>query len=229
MSRSRPYQPFLFRLLHGINGLLIIASILTGFLVYNSYDGRWGKLPIAKVPEIIDIHGTIAVTFFLIIPAFAIYSLYAGKNRLLQPNSLANVTKLNQPAVWYNLHRLVNTLMLFAATLAALSGRMMKEEWLPNGQLNHFGYSLHLASWLALILCLALHLLMVIKVGGIPLIQSMIDWQFSPKDSPRHWKTHTLSWLKTNKNYSQLLRENATVKIVVFSGLVLALVIPVFI
>jgi hypothetical protein len=223
MSRSRPYQPFLFRLLHGINGLLILASILTGFLVYNSYDGRWGKLPIAKVPEIIDIHGTIAVSFFLVIPAFAIYSLYAGDKRLLQPNSLANITKP------YNLHRLVNTLMLFAATLAALSGRMMKEEWLPNGQLNHFGYSLHLVSWLVIIFCLALHLLMVVKVGGIPLIQSMIDWQFRPNDSPRHWKSNTIAWFKSHKYYSQLIGQNAFLQIGLFSGLVLALVIPIFI
>ena len=229
MSRSRPYRPFLLRLLHSINGLLIIASILTGFLVYNSYDGRWGKLPIGKLPEIIDIHGTIAVSFFLVIPAFAIYSLYAGKKRIFQPNSLANLTQLNQPAAWYNLHRLVNTSMLVAATLAALSGRMMKEEWLPNGQFNHFGYSLHLVSWLVIILCLALHLLIVVKVGGLPLIQSMIDWHFNPKDSPRHWKSNTIGWLKSHKDYSQLILENAPLKMIVFWGWVVALVIPVFI
>lgn len=195
MSRSRPYQPFLLRVLHGLNGLFIIGAILTGFLVYNSYDGRWSKLPIPKIPEIIDIHGTISVCFFLVIPAFAIYSFHPGEKRLLQPSSLQNIFRLDRPIGWYSLHRLANTLMLLAATLAALSGRMMKEEWLPNGELNHFAYSLHLLSWLVMVACLGFHLLMVAKVGGIPLIKAMCDWHFRPQDSPRHWKANTLNWL----------------------------------
>ena len=38
MSRSAPYQPLLLRILHGVSGILVIAAIITGFLVYNTYD-----------------------------------------------------------------------------------------------------------------------------------------------------------------------------------------------
>jgi hypothetical protein len=200
MLRNRPYQPLLLRLLHGVNGLLIIGAIITGFLVYNTYDGRWGKLPIPHLSEIQDIHGTIAVTFFLIFPAFALYSFHSGEKRLLQPDSVKNLGKINQQIGWYSWHRLVNTLMLIAAILAAFSGRTMKEEWLPNGELNHPGYYLHLFSWLVMLLCLVFHLLMVAKVGGLPLIVSMFNWQVRPQDSPRHWKANTLNWLQKQKS-----------------------------
>jgi len=200
MFRNLPYQPLLLRLLHGINGCLIIGSIITGFWVYNTFDGRWGKLPLPNLSSIQDIHGTIAVSFFLIIPAFALYSFHPGEKRLLQPDSLKNLTNLNQKIGWYSWHRLVNTLMLLAAILAAFSGRTMKEEWLPNGELNHPWYYLHLFAWLVMVLCLVLHLLMVAKVGGIPLILSMFNWQVRPQDSPRHWKANTLNWLKQQKS-----------------------------
>jgi hypothetical protein len=200
MFRNLPYQPLLLRLLHGINGCLIIGSIITGFWVYNTLDGRWGKLPLPNLAAIQDIHGTIAVCFFLLIPVFALYSFHPGEKRLLQPDSLNNLTNLNQKIGWYSWHRLVNTLMLLAAILAAFSGRTMKEEWLPNGELNHPWYYLHLFAWLVMVLCLVLHLLMVAKVGGIPLILSMFNWQVRPQDSPRHWKTHTVNWLKQQKS-----------------------------
>ena len=92
----------------------------------------------------IGIHGTLGLCFFLGIPALAIYSFHPGRKRLLQADSLSNLLNLNKPLSWYSWHRLVNTLMLLAATLAVFSGRTMKEEWLPNGELNHFWYYLHL-------------------------------------------------------------------------------------
>ncbi|MFM5981538.1 MAG: cytochrome b/b6 domain-containing protein, partial [Sphaerospermopsis kisseleviana] len=46
MTRSAPYQPLLLRIIHGVNGILVIAAIITGFLVYNTFDQRFGKLPI---------------------------------------------------------------------------------------------------------------------------------------------------------------------------------------
>ncbi|MCC5618852.1 cytochrome b/b6 domain-containing protein, partial [Nostoc sp. CHAB 5836] len=45
MPRSVPYQPLLLRILHGASGILAIAAIITGFLVYNTYDRRFGKIP----------------------------------------------------------------------------------------------------------------------------------------------------------------------------------------
>jgi hypothetical protein len=48
MPRSKPYQPLLLRLLHGVNAVLIIGAAITGFLVYDSWDGRFGGLSLTK-------------------------------------------------------------------------------------------------------------------------------------------------------------------------------------
>jgi hypothetical protein len=71
---------------------------------------------------------------------------------------------------------------------------MMSEKWLPQGELNHFWYSAHLVAWLILVMAIALHLLMSIKVGGIPLILSMLHWRFRSQDSPALWRQHLLHW-----------------------------------
>ena len=42
----RPYQPSLLRLLHGATALLALAAWLSGLVVYSSFDGRWGRLPL---------------------------------------------------------------------------------------------------------------------------------------------------------------------------------------
>ncbi len=194
MSRSQPYQPLLLRILHNVNGLLVLGAIVTGFLVYNTYDGRFGKLPIPAIEDIIDVHGTIAVTFFFFIPLFILYSFHAGKGRLIQPDSFANLAHLTEFIGQYSFHRIVNTFMLLAAILSIISGRMMKEEWLPQGDLNQTWYSLHLLAWALLIGCLAIHLLSVARVGGAPLFQAMLSVRFRPEDSPALWGQRLNHW-----------------------------------
>jgi hypothetical protein len=39
-----------------------------------------------------------------------------------------------------------------------------------------------------------LHLLMSAKVGGIPLLLSILSYQFRPKDSPALWRENILQW-----------------------------------
>ncbi|MEY3255208.1 MAG: hypothetical protein RLZZ29_339, partial [Cyanobacteriota bacterium] len=68
MSRSTPYQPVILRILHSLSGILVLAAIITGFLVYNTFDKRFGSLPIAKINPIQDIHGTVALLFLLLLP-----------------------------------------------------------------------------------------------------------------------------------------------------------------
>lgn len=178
MARTAPYQPFLLRLLHGGSALLAIGAILTGFLVYNTYDGRWGRLPIPKISEIEGIHGTFGLFFLLLLPAFALYSFHAGQKRLIQPQSLSQLTaQVGQPIWWVNLQRLTNTLMLVAATVAVITGRMMQEKWMTAGELHHVWYSLHLLAWVGFIVSLLLHLLMSARVGGAPLLLSMWRWE----------------------------------------------------
>ncbi len=191
---TRPYQPLLLRILHGLIGLFTIAAIITAYWTYDIYDGRWGKIPLPKWTEIEGIHGTFGVWTFLIFPLFAVYAFHRGKRRLIQPDSFNQITQFGKPIWWYTLHRLVNTLSILAVTFAVCSGRMMDEKWLPQGELNHFWYSAHLISWLVLVICIALHVFMSIKVGSLPLILSMIDWRFRSKDNPALWRKNFDSW-----------------------------------
>ncbi|MGQ9872839.1 cytochrome b/b6 domain-containing protein [Leptodesmis sp.] len=202
MSRSQPYQPLLLRILHNVNGLLALGAIVTGFLVYNTYDGRFGKLPIPAIEDIIDVHGTIAVTFFFFLPLFILYSFHAGKGRLIQPDSFANLSHLTEFIGQHSFHRIVNTFMLLAAILSTISGRMMKEEWLPQGDLNQIWYSLHLLAWAVLIGGLAIHLLSVARVGGAPLFQAMLSVYFRPEDSPALWGQRLNQWWQSLRSKS---------------------------
>jgi cytochrome b561 len=198
MSQKIPYQPLVFRILHSVNGLIAIGALITGFLVYDSYDGRFGGLGLTKENRaLIDIHGTFGFfLFFVILPLFLAYCLIKGKKRLISPDQVQNLTKeINQPKWWYNLHRLVNTLTLISVSLAAISGKFQSEDWLPNKELNHFAYYVHLFAWLLLLICVLIHGLMVAKVGGIPLIISMYNLKYKPEDSPRLWKNNIQVWL----------------------------------
>lgn len=191
---SRPYQPFLLRILHGLTGLFAIAAMITAFWTYDTYDGRWGRIPLPKFTEIEGIHGTFGLWTLLILPFFVVYAFNRGQRRLIQSDFFNKLTQLGQPIWWYTLHRLVNTLSIVALTFAVFSGKMMSEKWLPQGELDHFWYYAHLISWLILATAIALHLLMSIKVGGIPLVLSMLDWQFRSQDSPALWRKHLTHW-----------------------------------
>jgi hypothetical protein len=237
MSRSAPYQPLLLRVLHGINGILVITSIITGFLVYNTFDGRFGQVLIPRIDPIQDIHGTVALFFLLLLPAFVLYSFHAGERRLLQPDSIQKLTQVGKPIWWLSLQRIINTLMLLSSVSAVISGRMMKEEWLPTRELDHLWYYCHLIAWVIMVCCLGIHLLMSAKVGGGPLLLSMWSWKFRPVDSPKNWYSRLRSWLGnfTINNFSnqinQLIQRNFSLRIiegVVLIGIIAAFVLPLF-
>jgi hypothetical protein len=184
---SQPYQPLLLRILHGLTGLSAIAAIVTAFWTYNTYDGRWGSVPLPKFQEIEGIHGTFGLWTLLVFPFFVVYAFNQGQRRLIQSNSLNKLVQVGQPIWWYTLHRLVNTVSILALTFALFSGKMMSEKWLPRGELNHFWYSAHLVAWLILVMAIALHVLMSMKVGGSPFVFSMLNWRFRSKDNPALW------------------------------------------
>ncbi len=199
MSRSLPYQPLLLRLLHGATALLSILAIAAACLVYNTYDGRFLHLPLPQIPDIIGIHGTFGLLLLLVMPLFALYSFHPGQHRLIQPDSLKQISQLTQlgrPIWWYSLQRVVNTVMLIAVTFSLISGRMMKEEWLPAGQLDHSWYRLHVVGWIVLVICLAIHLLLGAKVGGLALFRSMVAWGWRADDAPTLWWSRVQQWLR---------------------------------
>lgn len=197
MSASQPYQPFLFRLLHGLNSLLVCGCIITGYLVYESYDRRFGTLWL--IPEdsnLIDIHGTWGFFLFFTALAFTYYSLRQGKKRLIQPDTLAQLKRTPQPIWWYTLHRLTNTIALLALALAVISGKFQDENWLRVGETHHLWYNVHLVAWGIMIVAIALHVLMAARVGGFPLLLSMANSQIRPSDHPRLWWDNFRNWLK---------------------------------
>lgn len=194
MKRTRPYQPLLLRLLHGLNGFFLIVAVVTAFWTYTIYDGRWGKIPLPSYRIIEGIHGTFGLYTLLIFPAFVIYSFHRGQRRLVQPKALNKMTQIGKPIWWYTLNRFTNTLSLIALTFALFSGKMMDETWLPNGELDHGWYYAHLISWVIVVGAIALHLLLKAKVGGAPLLLSMFSWQFLEKDRPALWPKHMASW-----------------------------------
>lgn len=194
MKSTQPYQPFLLRVLHGLTGLFLIAAILTAFWTYNTYDGRWGRIPLPSYREIEGIHGTFGLYTLLIFPAFVVYAFRRGQRRLVQPDSLAKLAEPGKPIWWYTVNRLTNTFTLLPLTFALFSGKMMDDTWLPKGELNHAWYYAHLVAWVIMVMAIALHLLMNAKVGGAPLLLSMLNWKFREPDSPKLWASHLSEW-----------------------------------
>lgn len=233
MKRNQPYQPLLFRLLHGLTGLFLILAILTAFWTYDTYDGRWGRIPLPTFPEIEGIHGTFGLYTLLIFPAFVLYSFHRGSQRLIQPDSMAQLNHVGKPIWWYTLNRFTNTSALIALTFALFSGKMMDSTWLPKGELNHAWYYVHLISWVVMVSAIAIHLLMNAKVGGAPLLLSVLNWRFREKDSPKLWSNHVTNWWSEVHKGSWLtwfqpVSALIMLEIAILLSLVAAWIIPIF-
>lgn len=220
MSRVHPYQPVLLRISHGVASALLVLALISGFLIYNTYDKRWGRLTLPTIGDIQGIHGTIALTFLLFLPVFALYSFHIGYRRLVEEQSFSQLKQFGKPVWWISVHRFSNTLMLLAATFAVVTGRMMKEEWLPAGEIHRQWYLAHLASWLCVFISLALHLLMGAKVGGVPLLVSMFNWKIRGEDM-------LLSWHQGFKiKHSSLVLK--VLESIVIGSIIMAFLLPVF-
>ena len=191
---SQPYQPLLLRILHGLTGFFVVGATLTAFWTYDTYDGRWGRIPLPRFKEIEGIHGTFGLFALLVFPLFVLYAFHRGQKRLIQSNSLTKLKQIGKPIWWYTLHRITNTLAILALTFALFSGKMMDEQWLPRGELDRGWYYAHLMAWVLVVACIALHLLMSAKVGGLPLLLSILNWRFLDKDSPARWREHVINW-----------------------------------
>ena len=220
MSRVHPYQPALLRILHGVAAVLLVLALMSGFLIYNTYDKRWGSLALPTIGDIQDIHGTIALTFLLFLPVFALYSFHIGYRRLVEEQSFSQLKQFGKPIWWISVHRFANTLMLLAATFAVVTGRMMKEEWLPAGEIHRQWYLAHLAAWVCVFISLALHLLMGAKVGGVPLLVSMFNWKMRGEDTLLPW--HQGVKIKHSSLVLKVLEG------IVIGGIIMAFILPVF-
>lgn len=187
MSRTAPYQPVLLRLLHSAIALLVFASLITGFMVYDRFDKRFGTLNIPIISNTQGIHGTIAFAFLCFLPIFAIYCFHIGDRRLIQKESFQQLQEVGKPIWWISLQRFANSLLLLSATFAVITGRMMQDEWLPSKEFDRAWYIGHLIGWLLMVVSIAIHLLMSAKVGGVPLLLSIYNWKMRPEDMPKFW------------------------------------------
>lgn len=220
MSPAHPYQPVLLRTLHGIAAALLVLALISGFLIYNTYDKRWGSIAFPTIGDIQGLHGTIALAFLLLLPMFALYSFHVGYRRLVQEQSFSQLKQLGKPIWWVSVHRFANTMMLLAATFAVITGRMMKEEWLPTGEIHRPWYLAHLVAWVCVFVSLALHLLMGAKVGGVPLLVSMFSWKIRGEDT----LSSSLQEIKI-KHSSLVLK---VLEGIVIGGIIMAFLLPAF-
>jgi len=194
MKTNQPYQPLLLRILHGFTGIALIAAMVTAYWTYDTFDGRWLKLPLPEYREIESIHGTFGLYTLIIFPVFAIYAFRRGNKRLIQSDSLNKLTQFGKPIWWYSLHRLVNTLMAVS---------------------------------------LILHLLMTAKVGGIPLLLSILKWRFREQDNPKLWLSQLRQWrlnlrLANTLQWLQSLNLYKVLEIVVLLAIIAAWIVPKF-
>ena len=233
MRPSQPYQPFLLRVLHGLTGLCLLAAMATAYWTYDTYDRRWGGLSLPIYKAIEGIHGTLGLWTLLIFPGLVIYACHRGQKRLPQPDSLKQLTQVGKPIWWYTLNRVINALALLALTFALFSGKMMDDTWLPKGELEHGWYYAHLLSWVVMGGVIALHLLMNARVGGLPLLLSMLTWQFREKDSPALWPAHLAqgwsallqgAWIR----WFQPLTGTIVLELSILISLVAAWILPLF-
>ncbi|HEY9695363.1 MAG TPA: cytochrome b/b6 domain-containing protein [Oculatellaceae cyanobacterium] len=233
MKLTQPYQPLLLRILHGFTGLFLVAAILTAFWTYDTYDGRWGRIPLPTYRDIEGVHGTFGLYTLLIFPFFVLYAFHRGQRRLIQPDSLAKLASFGKPIWWYTLNRFTNTFALIALTFAVFSGKMMDETWLPKGELNHAWYYAHLIAWVIMVIAIALHLLMNVKVGGVPLLLSMLNWRWRDKDSPTLWPAHLARWWSSllqgsRENWFQSPQILVWLESAILFAVIAAWIIPLF-
>lgn len=163
MPKSRPYQPLIFRMTHAVHGTLVLASVTTGFWMYNTWDHRLGQLPLPDADtQLLDIHKQIGEFLTPFVAIFLLYSLAAGRRRLIQPKSLKQLSKPAQPAGQYALHRLVNTGLLGMVLLSMISARqfgggraLIQAEW------DNTWYNLHVFAWASIVVLVFAHVVLV--------------------------------------------------------------------
>jgi len=175
VAASSPYQPSLLRLLHGATAALALLASLSGLLVYSRFDGRWGRLAWQPAGDWIDLHGSLGVALWPLALLFGLYAFTLGRARLNQAG---------------------NAVTLLALALAIGSGKVMDEDWLREGQLDHLVYSVHLLAWLLLAVAVCWHLGGVLRRGGPLLARSMLDLRLRSNDRPHNWPAQIGRWLR---------------------------------
>jgi hypothetical protein len=155
--------------------LLVALAWLSGLIVYSIHDGRWGRLGWQPPGDWIDIHGSFGVLLWPLALLFGLYALSLGRARL---------------------HQAANAAALLGMALAVGSGKLMQEDWLRGGELDHPVYSLHLLAWLLIGGALLWHVAAVFHRGGSPLARSMFLLRVRSNDQPGDWPAQVSRWFR---------------------------------
>jgi hypothetical protein len=196
MARQ-PYQTLIFRCLHGSQGLLAAAGMITGYWLYNTWDQRFGHIPLPQASEaIVELHEDIGGLFVSLCLLFMGYSLFAGRRRLIQAKSLQQLGNIGHPIWWYSLHRFVNTGLLIMGLLIIVSGDALSDDVLEHGALTDWAYTLHLVAWAGMVLLTVAHVGLSLKVGGMPLVLSVVNMRVRASDRPSRWPQRFFTWVQ---------------------------------
>ena len=169
--------------------------MVTGYWLYNTWDKRFGHIPLPNATEsTIELHGEIGGLFIGLCALFVAYSLFAGRRRLVQTKSLQQLGKVGHPIWWYSLHRVVNTGLLIMGLLIIVSGDALHDDVLEDGTFTDLAYTLHLSAWAGMVLLTLAHVGLSLKVGGMPLVLSMVNTRVRSSDRPTRWPERFLTW-----------------------------------
>jgi len=91
---------------------------------------------------------------------------------------------------------------LWPLALAIGTGKLMQEDWLRQGELNHLAYSLHLLAWLLIALTVLVHVGASLQLGGWPLLASMTNPAVKKGDLPGDWPGQVRRFLRRGSGAS---------------------------
>jgi hypothetical protein len=192
MAAKSPYQALLLRLLHGAIAVLLITAFKTGGGIFDAYGQKIENLLLPlEARQLLatpilwhQIAGCSAsIGLFL----FALYNFQFGRNRLVQKHSLQALKTVGQPIWWYTLHRLVNTWLLIGLTLVVVAGCLFSHSISHGQAIGELGM-LHGIAFRIIMPSVVLHLLMSLRVGGVPLLLSMFNFKHRESDQSFSWQ-----------------------------------------
>ncbi len=179
-----PKQNNLFRVVHAVHGLAVLLLLFTGLQSYNAWDQGFGLIPKvftlgtwAGNPK--ALHIALAWLFLTNGLGFSLYQAISGGKKLFrEQDAEVLVTSVQNWQRWnYALHRYINTALTWLSTLFAVTGLILTNWggmglWASILGGDSFIRSVHLGLAPFLGLVVLAHLLLMVKVGGVPLVLS---------------------------------------------------------
>jgi thiosulfate reductase cytochrome b subunit len=179
-----PKQTNIFRVVHAVHGLAVLLLLFTGLQSYNVWDQGFGLVPKvftlgtwAGNPK--ALHIALAWLFLANGLGFSLYQAISGGKKLFrEQDAEVLVASVQNWQRWnYALHRYINTALTWLSTLFAVTGLILTNWggmglWASVLGGDSFIRSVHLGLVSFLSLVVLAHLLLMVKVGGVPLVLS---------------------------------------------------------